>query len=219
MQISKILIPISVSIALCIGVGLSAAQSPSPTPIVHKEIKRWFDIEALAVATRYRYVEANSGTYTSAQQYQVGARARFKFDAKGKYSVVGVIGTGNNIQSGWNNTGWGSGDVAADFYVKQLFFEAKPIKPLTIQVGGFAPYNGENTEITGYDNDSYMMGERVRITDPKRLYFDEISLTNGFVGDVTRPNVFRRFKRLAKSNYHQFLVRKTINKRASFSAD
>jgi len=221
MQISKIAVLISISflLALCICVGTTAGQSPTPTPVIHKEMKRWFDIETLAVSTRYRYVEANSGTYTSAQQYQVGARGRFKFDSKGKYSVVGSISTGNNIQSGWNNTGWGSGDVQADFYVKQLYFEAKPIKPLAIQVGGFAPYNGENTEITGYDNDSYMMGERVRITAPKKLYFDEISLTNGFVGDNTRPNVFRRFKRLSKSNYHQFLVRKTISKRVSFSAD
>ena len=64
------------------GVGTSQAQSPSPTPVVHKEIKRWFDFEAINVATRYRYVEANAGASTSAQQYQVVARGRFKFDSK-----------------------------------------------------------------------------------------------------------------------------------------
>jgi hypothetical protein len=201
------------------GVGTSQAQSPSPTPVVHKEIKRWFDFEAINVATRYRYVEANGGASTSAQQYQVVARGRFKFDSKGKYSVVGQLATGTNIASGWNNTGWGTGDPQAEFYVKQLFFEAKPIKPLVIQFAGIAPNNGENTEITGYDNDAYLMGERVRIQDPKRFYFDEISVTNGYIGDLTRPNVFRRFKRLVKSNYNQILLRKTINKRVSFSAD
>ena len=201
----------------CVGTG--AAQSPSPTPVVHEKIKRWFDLEALAVATRYRYLESNAGTSASAQQYQLFARGRFKFDSKGKYSVVGAIATGNNIGGGWNKTGWGTGDVQADFYVKQLYFEAKPIKPLAIQFGGIAPNNGENTEITGYDNDAYLMGERISVRDPKGFYFDEISATNGFVGDLTRPNVFRRFKRLDESNYHQFLVRKTINKRVSFSAD
>lgn len=200
-------------------VEMGAAQSPSPTPVIHKEIKRWFDLEALTAATRYRYLESNGGTSASAQQYQVFARGRFKFDAKGKYSVVGAIATGNNIAGGWNNTGWGTGDVQAEFYVKQLYFEAKPIKPLAIQFGGIAPSNGENTEITGYDNDAYLMGERVSVRDPKRFYFDEISATNGFIGDPTRPNVFRRFKRLDESNYHQFLVRKIIGKRASFSAD
>jgi hypothetical protein len=204
---------------LCLSVGTSVAQSPSPTPVAHKEIKRWFDLEALTASTRYRYIESNGGTSVSAQQYQVFARARFKFDPKGKYSVVGVIATGNNIGGGWNNTGWGTGDVQAEFYVKQLYFEAKPIKPLAIQFGGIAPNNGENTEITGYDNDVYLMGERVSVRDAKRFYFDEISATNAFIGDPTRPNVFRRFKRLDESNYHQFLVRKNIGKRASFSAD
>jgi hypothetical protein len=204
---------------VCLSVGTGVAQSPSPTPVVHEKIKRWFDLEALAVATRYRYVNSNAGVSTSAQQYQVFARGRFKFDPKGKYSVVGAIATGNNIGGGWNNTGWGTGDVQAEFYVKQLYFEAKPIKPLAIQFGGIAPNNGENTEITGYDNDVYLMGERVSVRDAKRFYFDEISATNGFLGDPTRPNVFRRFKRLDESNYHQFLIRKNIGKRASFSAD
>ncbi|MEP6705548.1 MAG: hypothetical protein ABJB34_12145 [Acidobacteriota bacterium] len=204
---------------LCFWVGKGSAQSPSPTPIAHKKIKRWFELEALTAATRYRYLESNAGQSASAQQYQVFARGRFKFDSKGKYSLVGTIATGNNIVGGWNNTGWGTGDLQVDFYVKQLYFEAKPIKPLAIQFGGIAPNNGENTEITGYDNDVYLMGERVRVQDPKKFYFDEISATNGFIGDPRRPNVFRRFKRLGESNYHQILVRKTINKRVSFSAD
>jgi hypothetical protein len=206
-------------IAVCFCTGIAFAQSPSPTPVVNKELKRWLDIETFIAATRYRYILTHGGDGLSAQQYQVIARARFKFDSKGKYSVVTQLSTGNNLVGGWNNTGWGTGDYQGDFPVKQLFFEAKPIKPLEIQFGGIAPNNGENSEITGYDNDTYLMGERVRIKYPKKLYFDEISLTNAFIGDVTQPNVFRRFKRLDTSNYHQVLVRKTINKRVSFSAD
>lgn len=199
--------------------GIAVAQTPSATPVAHPEVKRWFDFEALSVATRFRYVETAAGVGTPQQQYQVVARGRFKFDKKGKYSVVAHVATGNSITSGWNLTGWGTGDVQAEFYVKQLFFEAKPIKQLAIQFGGIAPNNGENTEITGYDNDSYLMGERIKVQDPKKFFFDEISATNGHLGDNTRPNVFRRFKRLNKSNYHQFLVRKVIGKRAAVSAD
>lgn len=218
MFVSKILL-FSILLFLGLCVGMVAAQSPSPTPVVHKAIKRWFDVEAFSVATRYRYIRTASGREASSQQYQVVARGRFKFDSKGKYSVVGALATGNTITGGWNFTGLGTGDPQAEFYVKQLYFEARPIKPVTILFGGIAPNNGENTEITGYDNDVYLMGERVKVTDPKKFYFDEISATNGFLGDPTRPNVFRRFKRLGESNYHQILVRKTINKRASFSAD
>ena len=197
----------------------ASGQSPSPTPVAHKEIKRWFDFEGLTAATRHRYVKTHSGQSTSAQQYQVIARGRFKFDSKGRYSVVGMLATGNNILGGWNLTGWGTGNGQTGFYMKQLYFEAKPIKQLDVQFGGIAPNNGENTEITGYDNDAYLMGERVKIHYAKKLYFDEISFTNGFIGDITQPNVFPRFKRLNKSNYRQVLVHKTISKRASFSAD
>ena len=219
MVVSKILLCSILLFFSPLCVGMIAAQSPSPTPVVHKEIKRWFDVEALSVATRYRYIRTSSGQVASSQQYQVVARSRFKFDSKGKYSVVAGIATGNTIIGGWNLTGLGTGDPQAEFYVKQLYFEARPIKPVTILFGGIAPNNGENTEITGYDNDVYLMGERVTVRDPKKFYFDEISATNGFLGDPTRPNVFRRFKRLSESNYHQILVHKTINKRASFSAD
>src|SRR5215212_2911821 len=174
---------IAIAIAMSFCVSVTVAQTPSPTPVVHKEFKRWLDLETLSIATRYRYVETNGGTIASVQQYQVNARGRFKFDSKGKYSVVAAVATGNNITSGWNLTGWGTGDLQKDFYVKQLFFEAKPIKALAFQIGGITPNNGENTEITGYDNDAYLMGERVRVLDPKKFYFDEISATNGFIGD------------------------------------
>lgn len=200
-------------------VGIVVAQSPSPTPVVHKEIKRWFDFEAFTASTRYRHVKTDGGQSTPSQDYQVLVRGRIKFDSKARYSVVGVVETGNNIIGGWNVVGWGTGDFQPDFYLKQLYFEARPIKQLEIQFGGIAPNNGVNTEITGYDNDAYLMGERVRIREPKKFYFDEISATNGFVGDVFQPNVFRRFKRLGEWNYHQILVRKDVNKRVSFSAD
>jgi len=205
--------------AAIFAVGIAGAQSPAPSPVVHKEIKRWFEFEALSAAMRNRYVRADAGLTTDPLQYQVVARGRFKFDSKGRYSVLGLLTTGNNIQSGWNLTGLGTGNGQARLYMKQLYFDAKPIKQIEIQFGGIAPNNGENTEITGYDNDSYLMGERVSIRHPKKLYFDEISFTNAFIGDITKPNVFDRFKRLNKANYRQFLVRKTINKRASFSAD
>ena len=206
-------------VLFCAGITLAQSPSPSPTPVVHKEVKRWFDIETLTAATRYRYIKTHGGDDMSAQQYQVVARWRFKFDSKGKYSVVGQLATGSNIASGWNNTGWGTGDPQGDFPVKLLYFEAKPIKPVEIQFGGIGPNNGESSEITGYDNDFYLMGERVRIKYPKKVFFDEISLTSAFEGDIAKPNVFRRFKRLGEWNYFQVLVRKELNKRVSFSAD
>ena len=194
------------------------AKSPARNP--NAAFKRWFDVEALAISMRYRFVENNAGVTTNNQaQWQFNGRARFKFDRAGKYSVYAAASTGPALTSGWNNTGWGTGDGQRAIYLKQLFFEAKPLKAVGVQIGGIGINNGENTEVIGYDNDVYMMGERVQFRSPKHLYFDEVSVTFGHIGDAAIPNVFRRFKRLDEWNYHQTLVRKKINNVVSFSAD
>ena len=197
-----------------------APADPSAPAPRDEKIKRWFEMDTFTISTRYRHITNNVDLGSAdVLQFQVQARGRFKFDKNGKYSVTAGIYTGNRIDSGWGSTGWGTGGPQTNLYVKQLYFTAKPVKPLEIQVGGLSPNNGENTEITGYDNDSYFMGERVTVRAPKQLYFDEISAANGYFGDITTPSVFRRFDRLDESNYHQFLVRKRINKNVSFSAD
>ena len=196
------------------------SQKPSPTPVPLPKVHRWFDLEALSVASRYRYIDAaNGATVGNSQQWQMVARGRFKFDRKGKYSVLAHVQSGNTFTGGWDNTGLGTGDAQTNLFLKQLCFDAKPTRAVEIQFGGLAITNGENTEITGYDNDNFIMGERVSFRAPKKLYFDEVTITNAFLGDINRPSVFRRFKRLDRSNYHQFLIRKQVTKNVGFSAD
>ena len=88
-----------------------------------------------------------------------------------------------------------------------------------MQIGGFYFNYGEATEAITYDNDSYLIGERIQVRNPKRLYFDEVSVTYGRVAEVTQPNVFKRFAHFGEQNYHQFLVRKQFSKLVGFSAD
>jgi hypothetical protein len=215
------------TITLCFATN---GQTALPTPTAgeqkkaeqpaREKIKRWFELDALTISTRYRFIRTRNGVTTNnQQQYQLNARAHFKFDPKGRYSVYTGLFTGNNITGGWNNTGIGTGDGQTNLYLKQLYFSAKPVKEIEVQFGGIGVTNGENTEIIGYDNDVYLTGERVVVRQPKHLYFDEIGVTYAYIGDFTRPSVFKRFKHLDKSNYHQFLVRKQVNKRVSFSAD
>ena len=215
--VSAVVLPVVGQQPAKVSVEPSASASPVPR---NEKIRRWFEMDTFTISTRYRHITNNVDLGSAdVLQYQVQARGRFKFDEKGKYSVTAGVYTGNRIDSGWGSTGWGTGGPQTNLYVKQLYFTAKPVKPLEIQIGGLAPNNGENTEITGYDNDSYFMGERVTVRASKQLYFDEISVANGYFGDITTPSVFRRFDRLDESNYHQFLVRKRINKNVSFSAD
>jgi hypothetical protein len=230
-----------VQAALLVATVSGAAQAvpvPSPSPAAEPSLKtpqkpavrkafadrrgisRWFELDALSIATRYQFIKnGNGATAANSDQFQFVAKGRFKFDAKGKYSVNVGLQTGSVFNGGWNPTGWGTGRGVSNIFVKQLYFEARPVKGLSIQVGGIGINNGVNTEVTGYDNDGYIMGERVSLKFPKHLYFDEIHLTNANIGDLNRPNVFRRFKRLDESNYHQFLVIKSLNKRVSFSGD
>jgi len=198
-------------------------QSLQAKPTENKlgpEFKRWLDIESWTLSTRYRYIRASSGTLTaSQQQWQMQVRPRLKFDAKGKYSIAAFVATGGAFIGGWNNLGPGTGKPQTNLYVKQLYLDVKPTKKVEVQFGGIGINQGEGTEITTFDNDGYITGERVIVRSPKQLWFDEISATNAFLGDVLRPSVFGRLHRLDEANYHQFLLRKQATKEVSFSAD
>ena len=78
---------------------------------------------------------------------------------------------------------------------------------------------GQNSEITSYDADGYMVGERVIVKRPGNLWFDQVSLTYGYVGDTNQPNVFERLHRIGEYNYSQYLVSKNIGSRIVTSAD
>jgi hypothetical protein len=73
---------------------------------------------------------------------------------------------------------------------------------------------GEATEITTYNNDGFLTGQRVIARRPRELFFDEIVYTAGFFGDITTPNLNRRYHRLKQGNYHQFIVSKNFGERA-----
>ena len=94
-----------------------------------------------------------------------------------------------------------------------------PAKGLAIEYGGLYILRGESTEITSYDDDGYLVGERISLKRPDRLFFDEISITYAFLGDISTPNINKRFHRLKQSNYHQFLIAKKLSRRIGISVD
>jgi hypothetical protein len=207
---------------LAAGNAWAQTASPSPTPdtTFGPEFKRWVDVDQLNLLTRYRYIRANNGdTLFNHEQWRVELRTRFKFDKAGRYSVNGTVFTGPAFTSGWNHLGPGTGNVQTNLWVKHLFFDAKPTKKIDVQFGGISINEGENSEVTAFDLDNYITGERVIIRAPKKLFFDEISATNAYLGDTSHPDVFHRLHRLNESNYHQFLVRKQVTKAVGFSTD
>jgi hypothetical protein len=200
------------------GASVSATTLGSPTPA--RPLSRWLDLQTATLGTRYRFID-NSQDVTLANQMQSHAqfKARFKFDRDGDYSINAGAFTGGNFVAGFNDTGVGTGDLTTNLYLKQLYFSAKPIDGVEVQYGGLYFNRGESTEITTYDNDGFLIGERVVVQRPRNFFFDEISATYAFLGDLTMPNINKRWHGLKESNYHQFLVSKRIAERAVVSTD
>lgn len=184
------------------------------------KLSRWVKPGTVLLSTRYHFVENSAGIVTSNQgQYQAVVKAVFQFDPDSRYTIEAGVFPGNRFSSGWNGSGWGSGDLRTNLYLKQLYFDAKPVTGLELQYGGLYFNQGASTEITGYDYDAYLTGERIRLTRPTNFFFDEISITYAYVNAADPPSVAKRFHRLQQSNYHQFLLAKKVGERLLLSAD
>jgi hypothetical protein len=110
-----------------------------------------------------------------------------------------------NFKASQSSGGW-------SFYVRQLYADLEPIQGLEFQGGGLEINRGDASEITTYDNDGYITGERLLIKRPKQLFLDEISVTYAYLGDLFKPNLFSRLDTFEHSDYHQFLLRKHVGK-------
>ena len=105
------------------------------------------------------------------------------------------------------------------FYLRELYFSATPAKPVTVEFGSFGIERGLSSEITTFDEDGYLSGERIRLHDPEHLFFDEVGFTNAFLGNIATPNLFDRGSSLKENNYRQIFAKKQLNQRVGFSGE
>ena len=110
-------------------------------------------------------------------------------------------------------------DKGWNFYVRDLYASATPVKQVTVEFGSIPIERGYSTEITTFDDDGFIAGERVRFNDSRHLGLDEVSFTSAYLGDVVTPNFFRRANRLEQSNYRQIAGKKLIRKRVALSGE
>jgi hypothetical protein len=187
-------------------------------------------------------------TFNQGQQRLI-ADGKFKFDDQGRYGIGFHLSSGRYFNWAYSNfIGGGQGQFinnaeakmtpydlyilnilpftpgfynsgGANLYLRQAFLTAKPISGVEVQFGGIGINRGVNTEATSYDDDGYMAGERLIVKRPKQLYFNELSYTRAYLGDLYTPNFFARGQRLAISNYWQILGEKDFGKRIAVSAD
>lgn len=196
--------------------GASQTTSDAPATVSN----RWVEAQTASLDLRYRLIESSDGMNTSNHlQHRQTVRGAFKLDAQGRYGIRGMAGTGSSFTGSWDDTGVGTGEPDWSFAVRQLYASARPIEGLEVQAGGLGLSRGENTEITSFDNDGFIVGERVSVKRPRELLFDEISVTAGYLGDLNRPNVFRRFDRMDDHNYTQVLLARKFANRLAASID
>ena len=185
-------------------------------------LARWIDLQNATLNLRYRVIDTSTGVVTTNSiQHRETLRARLKFDAPGRYALNLGAFTGQRFTSGWNNTGVGIGDWQGAPSVRALYFAAQPVAGVEGQYGSMYIVRGESTEVTTYDEDGYVIGERVSVRRPRDVFFDEVSATVGYLSSAaTELGFSKRVKYLNdEPNYGHFLVDKKLGTRAGISAD
>ena len=190
-------------LTLCVSAFPIVAQTADETP--------WLDLQSASLGLRYRLLENHLGSRAQNwSDHQQNFKLRLKLDPKARYSLSAVAGNGDAFTAGWNLRGLGA-ESSNRVFVKQLFVTAKPVKGVEFQYGGLPIARGESTEITSYDNDGYLMGQRLTIGD--------VTLTAGYLGDLRTPSVTRRFRRLDEINYGQVVLRRKLTDHFTATAD
>ena len=225
--------PVIACLGACVGLivteQLPGQPAPGPDPAddsanpsaPRAAVRRWVGLQAATANLRYRFVDNSDGVVRTAQvQYRFSLRGTLNFDRAQRFVVDAGAFTGSRFSSGWDNTWLGRAEFQDYFNLKGLSFTARPVVGVEAQVGGLYMVRGRSTEFTTYDEDGFVMGERLSVRRPRDLWFDEISLTGGYITfDPTRMSVFDRFSSIDDQNYWQVVVQKTLGPRLSFSAD
>lgn len=180
-----------------------AGQTSEPQP--------WLELQSVTFGMRYRMLENNLGSRAQNwSDHHQGLKLRLKLDPAARYSLSAVAFNGDAFAASWNLRGLGE-QSSNRVFLKQLYLTAKPRAGVEFQYGGLPIARGESSEITSYDNDGYLMGQRLTIGD--------VTLTAGYLGDLRTPSVNRRWHRLSEINYGQLLVKRKLSERLTASAD
>src|SRR5688572_8901658 len=185
-------------------------------------LARWVEVQNATLNLRYRFIDTTAGTITTNQiQHRESLRARLKLDPKANYTINVGLFTGTRFTSGWDNTGWGLSGAQKNPAFKAIYASAIPFTGVEAQYGGLYILKGESTELTTYDEDGYVIGQRVSLKRPKQLFLDEVSTTVGYLAaDPRQIPISKRTKYLNDApNYWHLLIDKKFLKRAGVSVD
>jgi hypothetical protein len=188
------------SLVVCL-VAIPAAAEDQP----------WLELQSVSIGMRYRMLENHLGSQVQNwSDHHQGLKLRLKLDRQARYSLSAVAFNGETFTGSWNLRGLHE-QSRNRVFLKQLFVTGKPRKGVELQYGGLSIVRGESSEITSYDNDGYLTGQRLTVRD--------VTMTAGYLGDLRMPSVTRRAHRLAEINYRQVLVKRKWTDRLTGTAD
>jgi hypothetical protein len=203
----------------------TTAAPPAPSAQATDEdgahpLGRWLDAQTFTVSARYNYIEdALDRALQNRVQTQAKIAGAFKFDAAGRYTAHAGLATGDEFRSGWNPTGVGTGDGTAKIYLRQLFVVAKPWNGIELEYGSLDLERGQSTEITTYDDDGYVTAGRINVRRPREVFFDDITVSVGYLGYLDTAFVFDRTGAFSRHNYWQVLASKRLLDNLELSTD
>ncbi len=166
---------------------------------------RWVAMTVASVGVRYFGDTSDTkgdSVYTAQHQELLGGE--FRFDAGAKYTLQTLFASGAPFTTNWNTTSQGR------IYWRQFYFEAKPAEGVEFQIGGLGMEPETFTDLIGYSEDGYLTGEKLALHRPGTLFFDTLSVTYGYLGDLNAPDMNDRFGRLHRVNFRQYLVSKKL---------
>jgi hypothetical protein len=200
----------------------SHAQEPTVDDMMHArrrvarttrgERQQRVELSSAAIGVRHRTLRlAASSDWLHQVQTSAALRGRVRIDSNGRYEIHAGAASGRGFRGGWNTKGIGSGSPAIDVALKELFVSLASARlAVELQAGGLFFNRGESTEATSYDNDGYLVGERVTFGSRLAKGLDELAVTRAYLGGLRVANVFRRLERLDRANYYQVLARKDL---------
>lgn len=169
------------------------------------------ELQSFSFGVRYRMLENHLGSRVQNwSEHHQGLKLRLRLDNASRYSVSAVALNGDSFIASWNPRGLRERS-SNRLFLKQLFLTAKPRNGVEFQYGALPIARGESSEITSYDNDGYLTGQRLTLSD--------LTITAAYLGDLDAPSVTRRWSRLDEINYAQVLVRRKLTDRVTASAE
>jgi hypothetical protein len=210
----------TLAVVALLGADATAQTAAAPKPAA-LQLSRWFELQNATLNLRYRFIDTSAGvTATNQMQYRQVLRGRLKFDSKAKYTLNLGLFTGTRFTSGWDNTGWGTASAQKNLAFRAIYFAAQPVRGLEAQYGGLLIIRGQSTEVTTYDEDGYVIGQRITLRRPE-LHLDELSATVGYLSsDAREIGISKRTKYLNDTpNYRHFLAGRKFGRRTALSVD